>query len=391
MNTKKKIIPLHYSIYFWPVVIIAIIGLSDSIYLSLSHYRVYMDIGYQSFCAISKAINCDTVSQSPFSIFFGLPVPVWGVVGYTFFLLFLPIAWSRTAEKKRIWSLLFLVALLFSIYSIILAAISTFYIHSYCIMCVASYAVNFLLLFYVWIIRKRFDELDIIEGIKQDITFLWENKIKYFYWFSPFFIVLIFLWFFFPSYWKFSSPPVSSEIAHGVTEDGNPWIGAGNPILEITEFADYQCFQCKKMHFFLRQLINNYPSKIRLIHRHFPMDHKFNPTVKQPFHIGSGTLALLAISAAENEKFWNMNDILFDTVQNINSIDIERIAERAGMNTEGILNRINSSQVRLKLSKDIRRGIELGITGTPGYLINGEVYNGNIPSDILRKVINYND
>ncbi|MBU4035957.1 MAG: hypothetical protein KKA35_05965, partial [Proteobacteria bacterium] len=43
---------------------------------------MYTDIGYESFCAISKAINCDTVSQSPYSVFLGVPLAIWGVAGY---------------------------------------------------------------------------------------------------------------------------------------------------------------------------------------------------------------------------------------------------------------------------------------------------------------------
>ncbi|MBU3949567.1 MAG: hypothetical protein KJ826_15285 [Proteobacteria bacterium] len=45
---------------------------------------MYTDIGYESFCAISKAINCDTVSQSPYSVFLGVPLAIWGVAGYCF-------------------------------------------------------------------------------------------------------------------------------------------------------------------------------------------------------------------------------------------------------------------------------------------------------------------
>ncbi len=384
---KKQIIPLPYPIYFWPVVIIAILGLSDSIYLSISHYRVYMDIGYQSFCAISKAINCDTVSQSPFSIFFGLPVPVWGVVGYTFFLLLLPIAWSKTTEKKRIWPLLFLVALLFSIYSFILAAISTFIIHSYCIMCIASYAVNFLLLFYTWIIRKRFDEDGIIEGIKEDVKFLWRNTDKSVYLFVPLTAFML-LWFFFPAYWNFSPPLLSANISKGITDDGDPWIGSENPELEIIEFADYQCFQCKKVHFFLRKLISAYPSKIRLVHRHFPMDHKFNPIVKQPFHIGSGLMALLAISAADENKFWEMNDALFRVANLKNDISIKALMDEVGLNFRDGSVKLIKPEIQKKLAEDIVKGLKLGITGTPSFIINDKVYTGNIPYSVIKRIIN---
>jgi uncharacterized membrane protein len=66
-----------------------------------------MDMGYQSFCAISQALNCDTVSQSPYSILFNVPVPVWGVFGYAFFLILLMFAWPQSALHKRVWTFSF--------------------------------------------------------------------------------------------------------------------------------------------------------------------------------------------------------------------------------------------------------------------------------------------
>ena len=95
------------------------------------------------------------------------------------------------------------------------------------------------------------------------------------------------------------------------SEDGHPWIGAENPILTISEFSDYMCFQCKKMHFILRQLVQSYPDRIRMIHRHFPMDHAYNPLVKDPFHSGSGQMALIALYAQTKGQFWKVNDYLF--------------------------------------------------------------------------------
>ena len=101
LKIARPIQPLAYAYYFWPVVGLVIAGLLDSIYLAVSHHRVYTDIGYKSFCAISRAINCDTVSQSHYSIFLDLPVPVWGIIGYTLLLLFLLPAVSKKTEKKR--------------------------------------------------------------------------------------------------------------------------------------------------------------------------------------------------------------------------------------------------------------------------------------------------
>ena len=165
--------PLHFLFYFIPVCILTLGGLLVSIYLSFSHYKVYTDIEYSSFCAISKAINCDTVSQSPYSILWGLPLSVWGVVGYTFLLLFLPYGYKK--DRINLWSLFLITSGVFSVYSLYLAFISAFYIHSYCLMCLLTYAVNFSLLFYSWIIIKRFNPKGFKHSIVSDFAFIKTN------------------------------------------------------------------------------------------------------------------------------------------------------------------------------------------------------------------------
>jgi uncharacterized membrane protein/protein-disulfide isomerase len=387
MKKAKEIIPLPFPVYFWTIAALAIAGVLDSIYLSISHYRIYTDIAYESFCAISKSINCDTVSQSPYSIFIGVPVPVWGIIGYSFFLLFLPFAWSKKAQKHRIWPVLFLISLCFSIYSVILAYISTFYIHSYCMMCIVSFGINFLLLYYTWLVRKRFGKSGIIKGLMLDIGFLWEKKKKTIPVFLSTLCIVTFLLVSFPSYWKFSSPILSKSVSSGITDDGYPWIGAENPELEITEFTDYLCFQCKKMHFFLRKLIEKNPDKIRLIHRHFPMDQKYNPIVKEKFHVGSGAMALFAEYAQTQGKFWEMNDLLFAVAGSTNVLNIKKLAEKVGIDYRALSYSTKNRIIRYKVKHDIAIGMNLGIKGTPGYVIDGKVYLGQIPPEILGRVL----
>ncbi|OEU63817.1 MAG: hypothetical protein BBJ57_04890 [Desulfobacterales bacterium PC51MH44] len=386
-KSSKDIISLPFPVYFWTVAFLTTAGLADSIYLAISHYRVYTDVAYSSFCAISKAINCDTVSQTSYSIFLNVPVPVWGIVGHTFFLLFLPFAWKKEADKKRIWPILFFISSIFSIYSVILAVISAYYIHSYCIMCILSFGLSFFLLYYTWLISKRFGRFDILHGLRLDIDYLWKFRKKTLPVFIPFLSFVLVLFIAFPVYWNLAPPLLSKEMLHGITKDGHPWIGARNPELEITEFTDYQCFQCKKMHFFLRQLIEEHPDKIRLIHRHFPMDHNFNPIVKQPFYIGSGQMALLAIYASSKDKFWQMNDVLFEINRESKTINIKELAEAVGLNPVELGHSVNNKMLRSKLQRDILSGLKLRISGTPAYVIDKEVYLGLIPPEIIKSAL----
>jgi uncharacterized membrane protein/predicted DsbA family dithiol-disulfide isomerase len=388
VKKTEQIKPFPFYVYFWTVVFFVFAGLANSIYLSVSHYRVYTDTDYVSFCALSQSINCDTVSQSLFSIFLGLPVPVWGIIGYSLFLLLSAFAGSKAAAPRRLWTLLFFVSVAFCIYSIILAAISTFHIRSFCIMCIVSYGINFLLLFYTWMIRKRFDSGSIINGLRLDLRLLNSRKVQYLGLFSPLFIGISLVLIFFPVYWSFEPPTLTAYIPHGITEEGHPWVGAENPQLEIIEFADYQCFQCNKIHFYLRQIMAEHPGKIRLIHRHFPMDHAVNPIVKQPVHVGSGKLAMLTIYAATQNKFWQMSDILFSIAREKPVIDIKELAQAVGLNAKELSRAVYDSKIQNKLKKDIADALKFGITGTPSFVIDGKLYRGQIPPEIIKKVMN---
>ena len=383
-NTKGTR-PLPFGIYFWTVISIALIGLLVAIYLSVSHYRVFTHIGYKSFCAISRAINCDTVSQSSYAIFLNLPVPVWGVIGYGFLLLCLVPAGTKSAQKKRMWAVAFWISLAFTGYSIILAFISTFLIDSYCIMCMVLHAVNLILLFYTWIVRKRFSDAALVKDTREDILYVWKYRARGLAAFSFFGIAAIAVWIFYPVYWHFQPPPLSDRIPNGITASGHPWIGAEAPVLEITEFTDYQCFQCKKMHFFLRQLVAQHTDKLRLVHRHYPMDHTVNPIVKEPFHKGSGIMALVATAAARMNKFWPVNDYLFAIAGKADVIDFKEMAAEVGLDYGALQRALKDPETQTELRRDIWRGNKLKITGTPAYVIDGKVYLGHIPPEIIKK------
>jgi protein-disulfide isomerase/uncharacterized membrane protein len=388
---KKQVIPLAYSYYYIPTLILALTGFFDSVYLAISHYRNYMDMGYQSFCAISRAINCDTVSQSPYSLFLDVPVPIWGVLAYAFFMFLMAFAWQGGGSQKRVWTLLMLFSFIFCSYSIILAFISSYYIHSYCVMCILSYAVNLSLLFYSWIIRKRFLCESFFTAIKLDIIFLLKYPkitIPVTSFFASSALVLILA---FPPYWLMNPPILSRNTPTGITEDGHPWIGAENPELIITEFTDYQCFQCKKMYYFLRRLIENHPDKIRLIHRYFPMDHIINPLVEESFHPGAAKLSLLAIYANEKGRFWEMNDYLFNISQEVEVMNLQDIAEKTGLDIDDMHHVFNDQKLWNVLWKDIKDGIKIyELNGTPGFIINGQMYQGQIPADILKPYLQSN-
>jgi protein-disulfide isomerase/uncharacterized membrane protein len=387
VKNSGEIKPFPIYVYFSVILILTLCGIVVSGYLSVSHYRVYTDIDYSSFCAISKSINCDTVSQSPYSIFWGIPVPIWGVIGYIFLLATLLLSFNTKSGKIIIFHTLFLIGILFSIISIFLGILSAVKIHSYCLMCIVTYGINFMLLYMIWLMKQRFEKKNWKTAISENIVFWKSSKTKVFKFYSPLIVLTIAIMIFIPNYWSISSTDIGKRIIDtGFTEDGSPWIGAQNPELTITEYADYMCFQCKKMHFFLRDLISQHPEKIRLVHKQFPMDKKFNPLIKENFHSGAGILSLIAIYAIKENKFWELNDFLYHYNMNKGAIYLRQIALETGLELDALKTGIHDPEIKQQLKNDILSGLRNNISGTPSYVINNKVYTGQIPSDILNSI-----
>jgi protein-disulfide isomerase len=117
------------------------------------------------------------------------------------------------------------------------------------------------------------------------------------------------------------------------------------------------------------------------------MDHEVNYIVKEPFHIGSGKMALIAIYALSKGKFWEMNDLLFEIGGRQRQIDLNRVAEKTGLETADLILALKAPVIRNKLSRDVWQGMKLRILGTPSFVINGKIYAGNIPADVLQKYL----
>jgi len=369
--------------YWYLSLILTAAGFLVSLYSAYSHYKNYTDVQYSSFCSLSQAINCDTVAQSHWSIFGGLPLAWWGVL---FFLSFFVVLMIEKQWNIRSWQYIFRLTLAVSFFSLLLAILSIWKIHSLCLLCLATYIITFSLTFTCWLITKR-----LLEKIN-NINDRQPNNAKTLKCFgiglSLFVAGLISLYAFLPTYWtdKFSSD--TAGIAHGTTEDGHPWIGALNPSLTIVQFSDYQCFQCAKMHFFIRRLLQSHPDTLRLVHRNYPMDHTVNPqVVPQPFHEGSGDLAKLAILASLRNTFWEMNDLLYSiTRKKVEEVPLKELAEATGLDAYELAAALQNPTIQELLRRDIWRGMKLGITGTPAFLIEGNVYQGHIPKKVLKQI-----
>lgn len=177
-----------------------------------------------------------------------------------------------------------------------------------------------------------------------------------------------------------------ASVMMGVDAGGLHWIGSQKPSVIIEEFTDYECPHCRKAHMRLRRLLSMHPADLKVVHRHFPLDQACNPMLTTPFHKDACRLSKAAHCAGLQGRFWEMNDLLFQKAPELKagSIDVDGIAKLLELDLDKFQCCLDATETAAALEADIRRGIELKISGTPAFVIGGKVFLGRIPDEVLK-------
>jgi protein-disulfide isomerase len=194
-----------------------------------------------------------------------------------------------------------------------------------------------------------------------------------------------------PPYWQRNAPPPHAYrlalqgLARGEAPGGGHWIGAQKPILTITEFSDYECPHCRLAHAQLRNIVARFPDRVRLIHRHFPLDQECNRSIERPFHQTACRAALAAECAGRAGRFWEANDVLFELSNSLASLSTKEIAAALKLDP-ATLDHCMKGEGLADVKNDIEVGIALKLDGTPAFLVDGQVYLGNLPAAVLERL-----
>lgn len=115
--------------FLWVIIALALIGFTDSAFLLAKRIS-----GAPIPCFITS--GCDTVSKSPYSVLFGVPLSAWGVIFYlgTGFLALLYLDTKNLLVAKLI-PLATTIGFLSSLYFIY---VQKFKIGAFCIYCILS-------------------------------------------------------------------------------------------------------------------------------------------------------------------------------------------------------------------------------------------------------------
>jgi uncharacterized membrane protein/predicted DsbA family dithiol-disulfide isomerase len=369
---------------WWAVLILSVVGLLISVALARIHFKIHTEAGFHSFCGRGSTFNCDDVARSRYAILLGVPTALWGIFGYC--LSAAVALWglrTRAAALSAACGLLLFTG--FAAVSASLGAISAFRLHALCVLCFATYGIN-LLLFVLALLQTW--AIGFSDVAAAPVRQLRESPGKTLLVLFLLGVLALGLMALLPSYWQ--RGVVSSRrtfalegLGRGDTPGGGHWIGAQKPILTITEFSDYECPHCRQAHAQLRAILARSSDRLRLIHRHFPLDQACNRSVERPFHESACQAALIAECAGRAGRFWEANDYLFGSSNSLDTQSTEEIAADLKLDPAA-LHRCMKDEGLAAVKNDIEVGIALKLEGTPSFLVDGQVYMGNLPTAALQ-------
>ena len=146
----------------------------------------------------------------------------------------------------------------------------------------------------------------------------------------------------------------------------------GNPDSKITliEYADFQCPACAQYYPILNQLFAEYGDRILFVYRHFPL-------IK--IHANAVIAAQAADAAGAQGKFWEMHNLIYENqsawanLSNSQAADVySGYASELGLNMEKFNSEMKSSESRERNLKAYNRAIEIGLSATPTFFLNGK-------------------
>jgi protein-disulfide isomerase len=170
--------------------------------------------------------------------------------------------------------------------------------------------------------------------------------------------------------------PAAARVA--VNESKGFARGPADAPVVIVEFSDFQCPYCKTVVATVKQVLGDFPGKVKWIFRDFPLA-SIHPTAPKAHEA--------ARCAAEQNKFWEYHDLLFERSPRHQPEQLKKYAEELQLDATAFAGCLDSGRHEAAVKADIEEGAALGITGTPSFYVNGRALVGAQPYAAFKQAI----
>jgi protein-disulfide isomerase len=157
-------------------------------------------------------------------------------------------------------------------------------------------------------------------------------------------------------------PSVDYDKVHNIPVGNSPVRGNPDAPVTIVEFSDFQCPYCSRLQPTLKQVLKEYPDKVKLVFKDFPLS----------FHKEAKNAAKAAFAAGEQGKYWEMHDLIFENFNKLNEAKFMEFAKTLGLDIDTFTKDYKSTKYDAGIEADMRLGQSVGVRGTPSLFMNGK-------------------
>ena len=357
--------------------LLALLGLGLSIELCIVYYNANFVVDAQpSICAISEGMDCDGVAKTSYSQFFGVPLSLWGVILYLFFLVMTYVDKIQNIKGfgilkvfKNPLSYMFCVGLFSFLVSMSLGAISVLKINSICIFCFMTYFVNLLIA-----ITSKTKEVSVVQAVKNSfVDFIEAIKVKR----NAFWFVLVCLLAATVLAYTTTSYVLTPQLSKqknlkSLTNYGSIYtdrnsLGSKDAEVVINEYVDFNCGGCFFAHVYVHNIVQEF-SNVKVVQHNLPLEKVCNPNMQHEGHKTSCLKTRYALAAAKQNKYWQMADLLFMMAPESEKEIIEE-ARLLDFDIKKLKEDANSDAVNDEIKQSIAEADSKEVYGTPTLFI----------------------
>jgi protein-disulfide isomerase len=166
-------------------------------------------------------------------------------------------------------------------------------------------------------------------------------------------------------------PPRVAVAAEG------PSKGPKDAKVTIVEFSDFECPYCTRAEETVKQVMQKYEGKVRVVYRDFPL----------PFHANAVKAAEAARCAGDQGKYWEMHEKLFANQKALDVASLKGYAKELGVDQAKFDACLDAGEKAKLVEADKKAGEDAGVTGTPAFFVNGVPLSGAQPLEAFEQVI----
>ena len=146
----------------------------------------------------------------------------------------------------------------------------------------------------------------------------------------------------------------------------------------IVEFSDFQCPYCGGVQATLQSVLAKHPDTVALAYRDMPMS-KIHPLARKA--------AEAARCAGEQGKFWEYHDLLFADQSKLDQDGLMDKARTLKLDEQRFESCLGSEKFKAQIQQDSQDGMRAGVSGTPGFFINGIFLSGSQPESAFENLV----